>query len=394
MSGSRLKSGDRIAVLGAGLLGTCISLLAARSGLRVTLFDAQPAPMSRAGRWNEGKIHQGYIYMADNTLATAKRLLPGARNFDRIVSSVIETSIREKITREPDILLIHADSVVAPGDAYRYLQAVWSLSREAGFATTPPEQLSERQLRAITENPSVVAAYTTPENSIDTNWVADRLVERIRSEGRIEGRFGERVTNVVFNGSDWSVVTNKGAAEGFDAIVNALWEGRPAIDAARGLLSPLLSYRYRMSVFAQVDACNLPNFVIATGPFGDFKNYGDSLYLSWYPAGLIVDEFACYPPTDPRVSTEGKFAIQNQTLSALSEFIPDIANLREAARDWNVQGGWVVARGKGSLSDVRSGLHKRDSFGIQQMDSYFSVDAGKYSMAPLLAEQTVDQLMN
>jgi hypothetical protein len=154
-----------------------------------------------------------------------------------------------------------------------------------------------------------------------------------------------------------------------------------------------LSYRYRVSAFAQIDACELPNFIIVTGPFGDFKNYGSSLYLSWYPTGLLVDEIARFAPEAPRVSTERKLAITNLTVRALAEFIPDIARLKEAAHAWNVQGGWVVARGKGPLSKLNSGLHKRDSFGIQRLGSYFSVNVGKYSMAPLLAEQIVNEVI-
>lgn len=375
------------------MLGTCTALLSARRGLSVSLFDAQPEPMSCAGRWNEGKIHQGYIYAADNTLATAKRLLPGASSFDRIVFSLIEKPAVERTTRGPDLLLTHLDSVVRPDDAYRYLKAVWTLSREAGFNTSPPEQLSERQLRTITDHPSISAAFTIPEQSIDTIWVADQLVERVKTEGRIEGRFGEKVTDVVRHDSKWSVVTDRGTTDGFEVVVNALWEGRSAVDAKLGLSSPSLSYRYRVSAFVQIDACELPNFVIITGPFGDFKNYGSSLYLSWYPAGLLVDEIARFSPEAPRVSTERKLAITNMTIGALAEFIPDIARLKESARAWNVQGGWVVARGKGPLSELNSGLHKRDSFGIQRLGSYFSVDVGKYSMAPLLAEQIVNEVI-
>ncbi len=392
MSGSGLRRGDRIAILGAGMLGTCTALLSAQRGLSVSLFDAQPEPMSCAGRWNEGKIHQGYIYAADKTLATAKRLLPGASSFDRIVSSLIERPVSEAMTRGPDRLLIHAESVVQPDDAYQYLKAVWELSREAGINTLPPEFLAERQLRAITDHPSISAACTTPEQSIDTNWLADQLVKRVKYEGRIEGRFGEKVTDILKYDSKWSVVTDKAATAGFDVVVNALWEGRPAIDAKRGLLSPLLSYRYRVSAFAQIDACDLPNFVIVTGPFGDFKNYGNSLYLSWYPAGLLVNEITQFAPELPRVSAEERLAIRNKTISHLAEFVPGIAQLKEKARTWNVQGGWVVAPGKGSLSELSSGLHKRDAFGIQRIDNYFSVDVGKYSMAPLLAEQIVDEL--
>jgi hypothetical protein len=52
-----------------------------------------------------------------------------------------------------------------------------------------------------------------------------------------------------------------------------------------------------------------------------------------------------------------------------------------------VRGGWVVAHGGGLLSDPMSRLHRRDEFGILLDDNYYSVDTGKYSVAPWLASQ-------
>jgi glycine/D-amino acid oxidase-like deaminating enzyme len=375
------------------MLGTCTALLLARRGISVSLFDAQTEPMRGAGRWNEGKIHQGYLYAADNTLATARRLLPGALSFDRIVSSLIERPVSERMTRGPDLLFTHVDSVVQPKDTYQYLKAVWALSREAGLDTAPPEQLGQRQFRAITEHPSISAVCITPEQSIDTNWLADQLVTRIKGESRVEGRFGETVVDLFEQNSKWTIVTDKGTADGFDVVVNALWEGRAAIDAKRGLSSPLRCYRYRASVFAPIVACDLPNFVVATGPFGDFKNYGNSVYLSWYPAGLLVNEVTQYAPDTPRLDLEEKLSIRNATIRALAEFIPGLARLSETTDGCDVQGGWVVAAGKGALSELSSGLHKRDTFGIRRLDSYVSVDVGKYSMAPFLAEQIVNEIV-
>ena len=66
----RMKSRKHVAVLGAGILGSCIALLLARKGITVDLFDLESAPMSGASRWNEGKIHLGYLYGADTTLET------------------------------------------------------------------------------------------------------------------------------------------------------------------------------------------------------------------------------------------------------------------------------------------------------------------------------------
>ena len=62
----------RVAILGAGIMGASLAILLARRGCAVTVFDREEAPVACASRWNEGKIHLGYLYGADPTLA--KRL--------------------------------------------------------------------------------------------------------------------------------------------------------------------------------------------------------------------------------------------------------------------------------------------------------------------------------
>ena len=53
------RDASTVAVLGAGIMGTCLALMLARRGRRVVLFDKAAMPMSAASRWNEGKIHLG-----------------------------------------------------------------------------------------------------------------------------------------------------------------------------------------------------------------------------------------------------------------------------------------------------------------------------------------------
>ena len=63
----------QVAVLGAGIMGSSAALLLSRRGAAVTLFDAQQRPLAGASRWNEGKIHLGFLYSADPSLRTAQR---------------------------------------------------------------------------------------------------------------------------------------------------------------------------------------------------------------------------------------------------------------------------------------------------------------------------------
>ena len=75
----------RVAILGAGIMGASLALMLARRGLDVFLFDREDSPVGRASRWNEGKIHLGYLYAAAPTTSTAQAMIPGGLAFGRIV---------------------------------------------------------------------------------------------------------------------------------------------------------------------------------------------------------------------------------------------------------------------------------------------------------------------
>jgi hypothetical protein len=94
----------RIAILGGGILGTCTALELARRGRRSTLFEGQSSLLQGASRWNEGKIHLGFLYAGDPTLRTAQRLIPGGLAFAGLVERLIQRSLDEFVTEEDDIL--------------------------------------------------------------------------------------------------------------------------------------------------------------------------------------------------------------------------------------------------------------------------------------------------
>src|SRR5687768_9383826 len=98
----------RVAVLGAGIMGAAAAINLARRGFDVTVFDREHAPMSAASRWNEGKIHLGYIYGADPTLATAQHLLTGGLQFEDRLRELVDGDLAGHSTTEDDLYLVHA----------------------------------------------------------------------------------------------------------------------------------------------------------------------------------------------------------------------------------------------------------------------------------------------
>src|SRR5207302_7862408 len=119
----------RVAVLGAGIMGASTALHLARLGVPVTVFDHENAPFRGASRWNEGKIHLGFLYAADPTLDTARAVLPGGLDFKDQVEALTAIALGPVTTTGDDLYLLHRDSVTAPHAASRYFTAVAELVR-------------------------------------------------------------------------------------------------------------------------------------------------------------------------------------------------------------------------------------------------------------------------
>ena len=126
-------------------MGCSLALFLARHGARVTLIDEAAAPFARASRWNEGKIHLGYLYAGNLSLATARKILPGGLAFRTLVEDLVGSSISGAVTGHDDLFLVHRDLVV---DAYamgRYFDAVSELVRDHPQASSYLTNVSKAQ---------------------------------------------------------------------------------------------------------------------------------------------------------------------------------------------------------------------------------------------------------
>jgi hypothetical protein len=223
------------------------------------------------------------------------------------------------------------------------------------------------------------------------------MLEALAAEPAIRVVTGTRVTGVLppDRSGRMRLDAEPRLDEPFDWVVNALWEGRIAVDRSVGLTpEPGWSHRYRLSLFVRSRRpLVLPSFVLATGPFGDVKNYdGGNFYLSWYPAGLVVEGHRLEPPEVPDLPSAG--ALTEATRRGLCECVPGAERIFESAASIKVGGGWVFANGRGSLADPGATLHRRDAFGILRVGRYLSVDTGKFSTAPWLAQRVAHAILS
>ncbi|MCP2368103.1 glycine/D-amino acid oxidase-like deaminating enzyme [Agromyces flavus] len=395
----------RVAVLGAGIMGSAVAIHLARRGLDVTVLDRESAPMSAASRWNEGKIHLGYFYGADPTLATAQHLLTGGLLFGDRLRELIDEDLAGHATTEDDIYLVHRDSVVGPDILRPKFEAISELIRvhpDAGrylvdVGDARATEIARDELAHLA-GPDVVAGFRVPERSVETRWVADRLAGALSSQAGVTVRTGTDVVAVEPTDGrtgSWRVRTADGEHEEADLVVNALWDGRLAIDATAGLApQPPWTHRYRRCLFVRTRrAHELPSALVAVGPFGDIKNYnGREFYLSWYPVGLVAEtsDVVLAAPDPLDVAEAADFTARVR--AGLEPLMPGIGSVLDDAESVLVHGGFVFARGAGALDDPRSGLHRRDRYGVQRHGNYYSVDTGKYSTAPWLARELANEI--
>jgi glycine/D-amino acid oxidase-like deaminating enzyme len=392
----------RIAVLGAGMLGVCTALELARRGKKVTLVEGAHDVLEGASRWNEGKIHLGFLYAADPTLNTATRLIPGGLAFPDLVSRLIGTSL-DAFATDDDVFLVHCDSVVDAHSFAMYAERTAHLVRAAAASRRGQSRyladvnarihrLSAAELSAATSSGDVVAGFRVPERSLSTVAIADLLRRVVLDEPRVAVHVDTWIKGVRRRDDGRLEVISDapGARElgAFDVVVNALWEGRPAVDATLGITPPApWSHRFRAGVFARDADPTLQSAVLCTGPFGDIKRYRDGrAYLSWYKSGLLAEGCGLEPPRSAAVLTpERRAGVMRGTLDALSAFFPAVAALARRPETLDVRGGWVYAIGQGSLADRASTLHRRDKFNMTVDRGYISIDTAKYSLAPWLA---------
>ena len=121
-----------VAVLGAGIMGCSTALHLARRGLAVTLVDQAEGPFTGASRWNEGKIHLGFLYAADPELRTARAVIAGGLDFRDQVERLTGLDLGPLTTPADDHYLVHRDSVVPAEAVQSYSDRVAEL-----VASTP-----------------------------------------------------------------------------------------------------------------------------------------------------------------------------------------------------------------------------------------------------------------
>jgi hypothetical protein len=397
----------RVAVLGGGLQGCCAALELAMRGVRVTLYERNPILLAGAAAANEGKIHLGYNYASDRSLKTTHTLLRGALSFSQQLQRYLDADV--PLAAEPFVYAVHRESQVKVEEFATYLAATHGLvdataGRDSYFGIdlrTAPRRLTQSALESRFDPAYITAAFDTPEIAIDTIAMVMSMRRRIAEDPKIAVRTSRKVTAVEDDGArlrvhSTSIDSNDADSDTFSSVVNALWDGRLAIDATRGIHpGRKWIHRFKHGIrFQLLHTATLPSVTVVLGPFGDLVNYGDgSYYVSWYPACMTAHSEALLPPSWRAEPDEKCLSrIVTKSFVAMGAIVPQLHSVRP--QNIMVRGGVIVAWGSTDIDDYASELHRRHDIGVYSYGGYHSIDPGKLTMAPHFAEVCADRILS
>ncbi len=406
------RSGSDVSVLvvGGGLAGCTAALELEAAGADVVVLDAGPSLMQGASRFNEGKVHLGYVYANDDSERTLRLMLAGAMEFAAILDRHLPVPLRGLPVSPPFDYAVHPATMVPPSDLARRYRRIETEMERLGVHGAHDDYLGlerVRQLRRCATDEQLppalgadacIAAFATEERAVEPFAVADGVIAAVE-RSRIDVRCSVVVDAVErINGRYWAV-TALGRIGPFDSVINASWASRDRLDRTVGIVSTdPWSYRFKYFLRVRKDGLGdiIPTVTWALGPFGDVLTYGaDTAYLSWYPAGRVSFATSEAPPptVSPRPDRDTAAAVTADILAGLAQLVPAIASIDPVHDDVEIWGGVIVGVGATDIDDPDSGLHRRDNIGIVSVGDYHSISTGKWTTAPMLGRRAAEVVL-
>lgn len=401
----------RIAILGGGGAGVCTALELASHQHHVDIYEQDAEPVQRASRINEGKIHQGFLYAKDASLRTARTMAHGALNFTACLSRWIDIGPDILNLSTPFIYAVHTDTMLNVDSLRRHFTSCCSILGELQAASglryldrdEPAnfQQLAQRDIECILNPETITAAFITSERSVDARRIAGRLREAVLAEPRVSFIGGARVVDVERHDGRYLVSFNDGEPQRsgpYDHVVNALWEGRLAIDQRLGIAPPrgwIHRHKFGHRVSVPIRPEDLPSVTMVLGAFGDIVNFSSGgFYLSWYPIGMVGSTRDLQPPIDwTHLSTSARNDVFDRSLKRWTELCPKIQDIAFDRNMVDPSSGIIFAWGETDIDDPDSKLHDRYQIGIRSVECYHSINTGKYTLMPYLALKAAQRVL-
>ena len=399
-----------IAVIGAGLQGCSAALALARRGADIHLYDRAHALLTGASRWNEGKIHLGYIYANDRGDGTLTRMLDGAASFGPLLREIAGLDASAVSCSQPFTYLALRDSLMPVEEIAAHfgrVDAAIEARRDAGFdylgepMGPASRRLETAEIEADYDHGKVAAAWRTSELALRPETLCAALEQAVRAEPRIRLHLGCPVEALQEAGEALRLQTTDGESEGpFDHVINAAWENRLRLDT--GLVPPPAKpwlHRYKLAIHvrdATPEARPPPSSTLMLGEYGDIVRFSErDWYLSWYPACRLGQSTALAPPDfTAGLQEEDRDRVRTATLKALAEIAPGIGALGLDTAHIDIAGGYIFTWGGTGIRDMGSEVHSRVDIGVTTHGRLHSINTGKLGMAPLFADEAARRIMD
>lgn len=400
---------ERIAVLGAGALGTCLALELARRDREVDVYEMDAQPISRAGAKNEGKIHQGFIYAKNDPTRTARLMAHGALEFRRSLARWVDVESC-LVLSTPFLYAVRKGSMLGVEELRRHYDrcranfAELSASSEGDYlgreCAATFEEVDRDELASELNPDAFLTAFRTSELAVDPRAVAAALREAFAADEKIHGFFGAGVEHVEERSDGSFVVHVEGDGSPrapYDQVVNCLWHDLLRIDRTVGLEPPRTwSFRHKFGsrVRHSLLPADLPSVTVVLGPYGDLVNFGGrGFFLSWYPEGMVDMTSELAPPrgwTD--WSRERRLEVFWRSHERWLDLCPKLGDLDFPDDSVDPVSGVIFAWGDTDIDDEDSGLHSRFEVGIRSHGGFHSINTGKYTLAPWMALRAADRV--
>ena len=395
----------KIAIIGGGLAGCLTALQLARKGISSQIFERNDSELMEASFFNEGKVHLGFLYALDSTRETSQRMIEGAGYFRKIILELTGFDVAEALST-PFLYGVHRDSLVSPREFETHLKhcsegfsnfiernpssaGYVNAGRSVGFGQLAESDWSDDL------NPDLFSAvFETDEYGVDPRRLSREVSRAVRENALIELHTGVKVDTVYSPAANrWSLTDQFGVpvASGlFDVVLNSTWSDLLRIDSQVGIPLPE-DWSYRFKLGNRVQCAVLPeelrSVTVVLGAFGDIVNYGEEggVFVSWYPSGrlLMTDEVDLPDWNGPEFELQRKDAFEESRV-VWESMSQRLRALDVGQSSVDTRGGMILATGRLDVDDAASPLHSRVKIGVSQKGSFFSLNTGKYTLAPIM----------
>ena len=364
--------------------------------------------MLGASRHNEGKLHLGYVYGAAQRPETHRLLASGSLRFLAQLEALTGFTRTSFVTSGPFTYVVPRDSLVSVDEIWDHMQRIDEMAAELcesqGLPLLPRTQRVDEARRREQYVDDVLAAFDTPEVAVDPARVSDLVAAAVLAHPAIRFRGGQEIDGAEPVGSRYRIAVRSDDGPQqveFEWIVNALWEGRVALDRDVGLTSPFQwSRRWKATVTIDQagDAPIPPSTTPIVGPYGDLVRYDNGrIYVSWYPVCRLSMQPEETRAAAPKLNQAEIGELRRSTLSGLAALVPAVAELEGLASTSRVGGGFIMAVGQTDIDDRDSALHDRHRIGVERAGGWTSISTGKFCTAPTFgieAAAELDTLIN